>query len=66
MPYMGVLYLGLMITKDGPKLVEYNCRFGDPECQVLMPRLKSDLLAALLAARDGTLAVRWNGATKWR
>ena len=56
MPYMGVLYLGLMITKDGPKLVEYNCRFGDPECQVLMPRMKSDLLAALLAARDGTLA----------
>jgi len=55
MPYMGVLYLGLMLTKDGPKLVEYNCRFGDPECQVLMPRLKSDLLAALLAARDGKL-----------
>ena len=54
-PYMGVLYLGLMITKNGPKLVEYNCRFGDPECQVLMPRLKSDLLAALLAARDGKL-----------
>src|SRR5688572_21448446 len=54
-PYMGVLYLGLMITKNGPKLVEYNCRFGDPECQVLMPRLKSDLLTALLAARDGTL-----------
>jgi len=56
LPYMGVLYLGLMITKQGPKLVEYNARFGDPECQVLMPRLKSDLLAALLAARDGTLA----------
>jgi phosphoribosylamine--glycine ligase len=55
MPYMGVLYLGLMITKNGPKLVEYNCRFGDPECQVLMPRLKSDLLAALLAARAGQL-----------
>jgi phosphoribosylamine--glycine ligase len=55
MPYMGVLYLGLMITKQGPKLVEYNCRFGDPECQVLMPRLKSDLLTALLAARNGTL-----------
>jgi phosphoribosylamine--glycine ligase len=54
-PYMGVLYLGLMITRDGPKLVEYNCRFGDPECQVLMPRLKSDLLTALLAAREGTL-----------
>ena len=56
MPYMGVLYLGLMITRQGPKLVEYNARFGDPECQVLMPRLKSDLLAALLAARDGNLA----------
>ncbi len=56
MPYMGVLYLGLMITEQGPKLVEYNCRFGDPECQVLMPRLKSDLLAALLAAREGRLA----------
>jgi phosphoribosylamine--glycine ligase len=55
MPYMGVLYLGLMITKQGPKLVEYNCRFGDPECQVLMPRLKSDLLATLLAAREGKL-----------
>ena len=55
MPYMGVLYLGLMITKQGPKLVEYNARFGDPECQVLMPRLKSDLLTALLAARDGKL-----------
>jgi phosphoribosylamine--glycine ligase len=55
LPYMGVLYLGLMITKTGPKLVEYNARFGDPECQVLMPRLKSDLLAALLAARNGTL-----------
>jgi phosphoribosylamine--glycine ligase len=61
MPYMGVLYLGLMITKQGPKLVEYNARFGDPECQVLMPRLKSDLLASLLAARDGKLA-----ALEWR
>jgi phosphoribosylamine--glycine ligase len=60
-PYMGILYLGLMITKTGPKLVEYNCRFGDPECQVLMPRLKSDLLAALLAARDGKL-----GPLEWR
>ena len=60
-PYMGVLYLGLMITKDGPKLVEYNCRFGDPECQVLMPRLKSDLLAALWCARDGKLAsLQWH------
>jgi len=53
--YMGVLYLGLMITKSGPKLVEYNCRFGDPEAQVLLPRLKSDLLSLLIAAREGTL-----------
>jgi phosphoribosylamine--glycine ligase len=63
MPYAGVVYLGLMITKEGPKLVEYNCRFGDPECQVLMPRLKSDLLTALLASRDGVidqLDVRWH------
>ncbi|HEV7959954.1 MAG TPA: phosphoribosylamine--glycine ligase [Rhizomicrobium sp.] len=60
--YMGVIYLGLMITKSGPKLVEYNCRFGDPEAQVLMPRLKGDLLTALLAARDGVLSgfdLRW-------
>src|SRR6201999_1406197 len=49
------LYLGLMITPEGPKLVEYNCRFGDPESQVLMPRLKSDLLATLLATREGRL-----------
>jgi phosphoribosylamine--glycine ligase len=59
---MGVLYAGLMITKDGPKLIEYNCRFGDPECQVLMLRLKSDLLPALIAARDGVLDsfdMRW-------
>ena len=62
MPYMGVIYLGLMITKSGPKLVEYNCRFGDPEAQVLLPRLESDLLAALIAAREGrldTLDLRW-------
>jgi phosphoribosylamine--glycine ligase len=64
LPYMGVLYLGLMITKSGPKLVEYNCRFGDPECQVLMPRLKSDLLTALLAARDGKLQpLEWHDDT---
>jgi phosphoribosylamine--glycine ligase len=51
-----------MITKDGPKLIEYNVRFGDPECQVLMPRLKDDLLTLMLAACDGTLgkmSVRW-------
>ena len=61
--YMGVMYLGLIFTKDGPKLVEYNCRLGDPECQVLMVRLKSDLLAALLGARDGRLNdvhLRWS------
>ena len=61
-PYKGVLYAGLMITPDGPKLVEYNVRFGDPECQVLMMRLKSDLLPALIGARDGVLKhfdLRW-------
>src|ERR1700749_877309 len=61
--YQGVMFLGLMITKNGPKLVEYNCRFGDPECQVLMTRLKSDLLTALVAMRDGQLAhldLRWS------
>jgi phosphoribosylamine--glycine ligase len=61
--YQGVLFLGLMITKDGPKLVEYNCRFGDPETQVMMMRLKSDLLTALLAMRDGqlhNLDLRWS------
>jgi len=54
-PYKGVLYAGLMITADGPKLIEYNVRFGDPECQVLMLRLMSDLVPALVAARDGVL-----------
>jgi phosphoribosylamine--glycine ligase len=61
-PYMGVLYAGLMIKDGEPKLIENNCRFGDPECQVLMMRLKSDLATALLAARDGQLAhldLRW-------
>ena len=54
---------GLMLTDDGPKLIEYNVRFGDPECQVLMLRLKSDLLPALIAARDGALGhfdLRWH------
>ncbi len=54
-PYKGVLYAGLMITDAGPKLIEYNVRFGDPECQVLMLRLMSDLVPALLASRDGQL-----------
>jgi len=55
MPYKGVLYAGLMITGKGPELIEYNVRFGDPECQVLMMRLESDLLPALMATADGTL-----------
>jgi phosphoribosylamine--glycine ligase len=55
MPYQGVLYAGLMIGEDGPKLIEYNVRFGDPECQVLMMRLASDLLDALLATAEGRL-----------
>jgi phosphoribosylamine--glycine ligase len=61
-PFKGVLFAGLMITKDGPQLIEYNVRFGDPECQVLMLRLMSDLVPALLAARDGQLKnfdLRW-------
>jgi phosphoribosylamine--glycine ligase len=62
-PYKGVLYAGLMIAASGPKLIEYNVRFGDPETQVLMLRLKSDLLAALLATVDGVLNafdLRWH------
>jgi len=55
-PYRGVLYAGLMLTPDGPRLVEFNARFGDPECQVLMLRLQSDLVPYLLAAATGTLA----------
>ena len=61
-PYKGVLYAGLMITDTGPKLIEYNVRFGDPECQVLMLRLMSDLVPAMLASRDGQLKsfdLRW-------
>lgn len=55
MPYNGVLYAGLMLTKQGPKLIEYNCRFGDPECQVLMMRFAGDLVALLLAIALGKL-----------
>ncbi len=54
-PYEGILYVGLMITKDGPKVVEYNCRFGDPECQVLIPALQSDLLELIQASVNGKL-----------
>ncbi len=61
-PYVGVLYAGLMLTRDGPRLIEYNCRFGDPETQALMLRLKDDLVTLLLACCDGTLdkvTARW-------
>ena len=62
-PFRGVLYAGLMITSEGPRLLEYNVRFGDPECQVLLARLDADLVPALLATRDGTLD---GVALKWR
>lgn len=54
-PFKGVLYVGLMITDAGPKVLEFNCRFGDPETQVLLPRLKSDLVPLMMACIDGTL-----------
>jgi phosphoribosylamine---glycine ligase len=56
MPYCGVLFAGLMLTDEGPKLIEYNCRFGDPECQVLMMRFEGDLAALLFAVAEGKLA----------
>ena len=62
-PFKGVLFLGVMVTESGPRLYEYNVRFGDPECQVLMMRLKSDLLTALIATADGALRnfdLRWH------
>jgi phosphoribosylamine---glycine ligase len=61
-PFVGVLYAGLMLTEGGPKLIEYNVRLGDPEAQALLPRLKTDLVAAMLAACDGGLDgfdIRW-------
>jgi phosphoribosylamine---glycine ligase len=65
-PYKGVLYAGVILTKHGPKLIEYNARFGDPETQVLMMRLRDDLLTVLLASVDGMLdkiSVRWRPET---
>ncbi|MBL8882601.1 MAG: phosphoribosylamine--glycine ligase [Hyphomicrobium sp.] len=65
-PFRGVLFAGLMIAKDGPKLIEYNVRFGDPETQVLMMRLRSDILAALRATSNGTLGsidLKWSDDT---
>ena len=61
-PYKGILYAGLMLTADGPSVIEFNCRLGDPEAQVLLPRLQSDLIPAMFAARDGVLDqfdLRW-------
>ncbi|MCJ2179946.1 phosphoribosylamine--glycine ligase [Novosphingobium album (ex Hu et al. 2023)] len=55
MPYSGVLFLGLMLTREGPKLIEYNCRFGDPECQVMLLRLESDLVELLHACAENRL-----------
>jgi len=65
-PYKGVFFAGLMITDTGPKLIEYNCRFGDPECQVLMSRMKSDFVPLLIAAAKGELdgkTVEWRDDT---
>ncbi len=62
-PFKGILYAGLMVTKKGPLVLEFNVRFGDPECQALLMRLKSDLLPALIASRDGVLKtfdLRWH------
>jgi phosphoribosylamine--glycine ligase len=62
-PFRGILYAGLMITADGPKTIEFNARFGDPETQVLLPRLETPLLDIVLATLDGTLAeldIRWS------
>ena len=55
-PFQGCLYFGLMLTKDGPKVIEYNCRFGDPETQVVLPLLESDLLTIMQSCTNGTLA----------
>lgn len=62
-PFQGCLYFGLMLTPDGPKVIEYNARFGDPETQVVLPRLQSDLLEIMLAVAEGRLAdadIRWD------
>jgi phosphoribosylamine--glycine ligase len=62
-PYKGILYAGLMLTSDGPKVIEFNCRMGDPEAQVLLPRMKTDLLEVCLATARGDLSdvdLKWD------
>ncbi len=61
-PYTGVLYAGLMMTASGPKVIEFNCRFGDPETQVVLPRMRNDIVPVFLACCDGTLD---KGMTEW-
>ncbi|MEC8641797.1 MAG: phosphoribosylamine--glycine ligase, partial [Pseudomonadota bacterium] len=64
-PYRGILYVGLMLTETGPQVIEFNCRLGDPEAQVILPRLRSDLVAAMLGTLDGSLghlSLRWDDA----
>ena len=63
MPYRGVLYVGLMLTADGPQVIEFNCRFGDPEAQVILPRLRTDIVSAMLATTNNSLShfdMRWD------
>jgi len=62
-PYKGILYAGLMITKEGPRVVEFNCRFGDPECQPILMRMKGDLVLVMEAVIDGRLdsvGIEWD------
>lgn len=54
-PFTGVIFFGLMLTEDGPKVLEYNARFGDPEAQVVLPRMKNDIIDVMEACVDGTL-----------
>ncbi|MEO1021482.1 MAG: phosphoribosylamine--glycine ligase [Bacteroidota bacterium] len=66
-PYQGILYVGLMITEEGPKVVEYNCRFGDPECQVIVPSLTTDILELIVATTEGklkTMEVLFDGKSR--